>query len=211
MDRNVVGSIYGRSSMGIAHSVLIRLQTWPSKAILVSYWLISKTAFPLKLLGQMIWNLEGSIYGRSSITIAHSVPIMAATNNSCFWLADFWKSSSVKLLCQNEPKFGGKHLWKVLYYVSAKQNERWVTQAQLSAELLVFIISTSTHREMMQSCKCSPHVNTNTLLYNQLNNVIIANVIILNIIHNMFYVLDTDVVICIILVLLERTSINIYN
>jgi hypothetical protein len=24
MDRNVVGSIYGRSSMGIAHSVLIR-------------------------------------------------------------------------------------------------------------------------------------------------------------------------------------------
>jgi hypothetical protein len=30
IDRNLVGSIYGRSSMGIAHSVLIREQTWPS-------------------------------------------------------------------------------------------------------------------------------------------------------------------------------------
>ena len=40
--------------MGIAHSVLIRLQTWLSQAILVSYWSISRTAFPLKPLGQMI-------------------------------------------------------------------------------------------------------------------------------------------------------------
>jgi hypothetical protein len=30
---------------------------------------------PLKPLGQMIGNLVGSIYGRSSIKIAHSVPI----------------------------------------------------------------------------------------------------------------------------------------
>jgi hypothetical protein len=35
------------------------------------YWSISKTAFPLKPLGQMIWNLERSIYGRSSTEIAH--------------------------------------------------------------------------------------------------------------------------------------------
>jgi hypothetical protein len=34
------------------------------------------------------------------------------------------KSSSPKLLCQNEPIFGGKHPWKVLYYVSSKPNER---------------------------------------------------------------------------------------
>jgi hypothetical protein len=30
---------------------------------------------------------------------------MAATGNSCFRLVDFGKSSSLKLLCQNEPKF----------------------------------------------------------------------------------------------------------
>ena len=40
--------------------------------ILVSDWSISK---PLKPLGQMIRNLVGSIYGRSSIKIAHFVPI----------------------------------------------------------------------------------------------------------------------------------------
>jgi hypothetical protein len=43
------------------------------------------------------------------------------------------------LLCQNEPIFGGKHIWKVLYWVSSKQNERWATEAQLSAEPLVYI------------------------------------------------------------------------
>jgi hypothetical protein len=32
---------------------------------------------------------------------------MAATGNSCFRLVAFLKSSSLKLLCQNEPKFGG--------------------------------------------------------------------------------------------------------
>ena len=42
---NLVGSIYGRSSVKVAHFVPIRLQTWPSQAILVSDWLISKKIF----------------------------------------------------------------------------------------------------------------------------------------------------------------------
>jgi hypothetical protein len=42
MNRKLVGSIYGRSSIKIAHFVLIRKQTWPPQAILVSDWLISK-------------------------------------------------------------------------------------------------------------------------------------------------------------------------
>jgi hypothetical protein len=55
MNRNLVGSIYGRSSIKIAHFVPIHWQTWPPQAILVSDWLISKkifsseTAFPNKL------------------------------------------------------------------------------------------------------------------------------------------------------------------
>jgi hypothetical protein len=40
MNRNVVGSIHGRSSIKIAHFVLIRQQTWPPQAIYVSDWLI---------------------------------------------------------------------------------------------------------------------------------------------------------------------------
>ena len=44
-------------------------------AILVSDWLISKKSSPLKPLGQMNWNLDGSIYGMSDIKIDNLVPI----------------------------------------------------------------------------------------------------------------------------------------
>jgi hypothetical protein len=75
MNRNLVGSILGRSSIKIAHLVPIRLQTWPPQTILVSDWLISKNSSPLKPLCQMNRNLVGSILGRSSIKIAHLFPI----------------------------------------------------------------------------------------------------------------------------------------
>jgi hypothetical protein len=39
---NLVGSIYERSSIEVAHSVPIHYQTWPPQAILVSDWLILK-------------------------------------------------------------------------------------------------------------------------------------------------------------------------
>jgi hypothetical protein len=42
MNRNLVGSILGRSSIKIAHLFPIRLETWPPQAILVFDWLISK-------------------------------------------------------------------------------------------------------------------------------------------------------------------------
>jgi hypothetical protein len=41
----LVGNIYRRSSINIAHFVPIRLQTWPPQAIVVSDWLISKKIF----------------------------------------------------------------------------------------------------------------------------------------------------------------------
>ena len=40
MNRNLVISIYGRSSVKIAQFALIRKQTWPPQATLVSDWLI---------------------------------------------------------------------------------------------------------------------------------------------------------------------------
>jgi hypothetical protein len=75
MNRNLVGSIYGRSSLKIAYFVLIRYQTWLPQTILVSDWLISKKSSPLKLLGQIDRSLVGRILGRSFIKIAHLVPI----------------------------------------------------------------------------------------------------------------------------------------
>jgi hypothetical protein len=53
MNRNVVESIYGKSSIEIAHFVAIRYQTWPPQATLFSDWLISKKSSPLKPLDQM--------------------------------------------------------------------------------------------------------------------------------------------------------------
>jgi hypothetical protein len=47
MNRNLVGSIYGESSIKIAHFVLVCYQTWPPQAILVSDGLISKKSSPL--------------------------------------------------------------------------------------------------------------------------------------------------------------------
>jgi hypothetical protein len=79
MNRKLEGSILGRSSIKIAHLVPIRLQTWPPQTILISDWLISKKSSPLKLLCQMNRNLVGSILGRSSIKIAHLVPIRYQT------------------------------------------------------------------------------------------------------------------------------------
>jgi hypothetical protein len=44
MDQNEMSNLYRGPSIDASYQV----------AILVSYWSISKTAFPLKLLGQMI-------------------------------------------------------------------------------------------------------------------------------------------------------------
>jgi hypothetical protein len=54
----------------------------PPQAILVSDWSIPKKSSPLKPLVQMNRNLVGSIYGMSSMKIAHFVPI--GTFNRCF-------------------------------------------------------------------------------------------------------------------------------
>jgi hypothetical protein len=54
---------------------MYEISSFPSQAILVSDWLISKKSSPLKQLVQMNQNLVGSIYGRSSMGIAHSVLI----------------------------------------------------------------------------------------------------------------------------------------
>ena len=175
MNCNLVGSIYGRSSIQIAHFVPIRSQIGLPLTILVSDWSISKESSPLKSLGQMNRNVVGSIYVRFSIKTAHFVQIhyqawppqailvsdwtitkpissplkqhcrmnqnlvesiykdcsfrpdlltnMATIGNSCFWL--FLKEIfSSKTEQPYEPTFGRKHLWKVLYTVSSKQNER---------------------------------------------------------------------------------------
>ena len=99
MNRNLVGSIYGRCSMTIAHFVKNLLlwnlvvkwtETWYLWKVFYKYCTFCpypwtnmattglaefKKSSPLKPFGQMNRNLVGSIYGRCSMTIAHLVPI----------------------------------------------------------------------------------------------------------------------------------------
>ena len=102
MKWNLVRSIYGRSSIKIAHFVPIRWQTWPPQAILVSDWLISLNSSPLKPHGQMKPNLVGSIYGRTSIKIAHFGPICYQTWRPLAILVSDW-SISKKLYSLKPP------------------------------------------------------------------------------------------------------------
>jgi hypothetical protein len=65
-ESKILRSIYGRSSIKIAHFVQICLQTWPPQAILVIGRFLKKLS-PLKPSSQMNRNLVGSAYVRFCI------------------------------------------------------------------------------------------------------------------------------------------------
>jgi hypothetical protein len=61
MNRNLVGSNYGRSSIKIAHFIPIRWQTWSPKTILVSVWPISNNLLLWNCLAK--WVLSFTSFG----------------------------------------------------------------------------------------------------------------------------------------------------
>jgi hypothetical protein len=66
---------FGSFGKVVSEEKISRNRTIRNKNWLFSDWLISKKSSPLKPLSQTNQNLVGSILGRSSIKIAHLVPI----------------------------------------------------------------------------------------------------------------------------------------
>jgi hypothetical protein len=75
MNRNLVGSIYGRSSIRLLISFRsVNKHGHHRPFLFLIGWFLKKSS-PLKPPDQMNQNLVGSILGRSSIKITHIVPI----------------------------------------------------------------------------------------------------------------------------------------
>jgi hypothetical protein len=94
IDRNLVESIYGRSSIKNAHFVPIHWQTWPPQAILVSDWLTDQDEMSNFYRGpsidasyQVSVQLAKQFQGRRFLEIDQSetrIACGATTGNSCF-------------------------------------------------------------------------------------------------------------------------------
>jgi hypothetical protein len=123
MIRNLVGSIYGWSSIKIAHSVPIRLQTWPPQVHLAKQF--QRRRFfrnqPIRNKNCLWWpclltdrDEMSNLYRGPPIDVSYQVSVHLAKR---FQRRRFLNisQSPLKPLSQMNRNLVGSHLWKVLY------------------------------------------------------------------------------------------------
>jgi hypothetical protein len=115
MKPNLVGCIYGRSSIKIAHFVPIHLQIWLPQAILVSF-----RDQPIRNKNCLWWPClltdRDKMSNRNrglSIDTSYQVSVHLAKRFQRRRF--FYKIFSSEIALPNEPKLGRMHLWEVLY------------------------------------------------------------------------------------------------
>jgi hypothetical protein len=85
--------------------------------------------------------LQTNFGGPWRLGATSTISSWGGTRSNCIGVLDKKESFDVDVLgASNEPRLCRKHLWKVLYKVSSKQNDRWATQALPTEPLVLDII-----------------------------------------------------------------------